>query len=307
MQEDVKKQETREDNKDSAKILISDSDLKDILKRLLKSSRRPKKQLKNAPFFILANGVPFLCNTKGKNNWEVEKKECLLDRPPRRRGNVFFSDLNGWADYVLNFKTKDSNVYICAKGTIFSAYCIFNDGRNGDIAEWGDYIARFDPGQSIELVKWIENDNKHMSQEDMAYFLEDRLNDIAGDGKNDPSAVQVLEAVTDLQQLTHVTFRSAVDLSNGMRKFAYVEDGGAAGEVKVPKEFLIGIPIFNNEKFFAIRVKLRYKIDRNTGALTIWYQMQQLNEVCKAAIYDLEQRIDERIKKELPIYKGREF
>ena len=50
MQEDVKKQETREDNKNkgSVEILISDSDLKDISERLLGTLRRQKKKLKNA-------------------------------------------------------------------------------------------------------------------------------------------------------------------------------------------------------------------------------------------------------------------
>lgn len=62
-----------------------------------------------------------------------------------------------------------------------------------------------------------------MSQIEFAEFLDEHIADIVGDGKRAPSAAEVLEAVTNLNDVRNVTFGSKVSLANGMASFVYTE------------------------------------------------------------------------------------
>lgn len=293
------------DKKKTFALAVSEKVLKKLAKSVQKK-RKTKRRFMNAPYFASVNGMPIIMKQTSKDSWEATDREDLLHAPLRRKGNLSFDNLDGWAKFVKQFQTDESNIYIQAdlREFTFKATTIFNDGHKGDEPAWRDYRAEFSPDKSTQFMNWMEHNNRNMRQEEMAYFLEDHLDDIVGDDINSPSAAQVLEAVTDLRQLTNVSFRSGVDLSNGMRKFEFVEKDGSNGSVSVPREFLIGIPVFEDETVFTIRARLRYKIDRNDGSLMFWYQLQQIERVFKTAITQLQTRLEELIADEIPIYKG---
>ena len=77
------------------------------------------------------------------------------------------------------------------------------------------------------------------------------------------------------------------------------------GHVSVPAEFLIGIPVFEDGPAYTIRAKLRYRIDRSSGELRLWYELQQLQRVFAKAIEANVQKLEELLSGELPIYSGR--
>ena len=127
------------------------------------------------------------------------------------------------------------------------ASAVFNDIKR-DQPNWRDQVAKYEPEKSIEWGDWNSNNKKRMSQIEFAEFLDEHIADIVGDGKRAPSAAEVLEAVTNLNDVRNVTFGSKVSLANGMASFVYTEKSpsGAVseGHVSVPAEFLIGIPVF---------------------------------------------------------------
>ena len=89
-----------------------------------------------------------------------------------------------------------------------------------------------------------------------------------------------------------------------MASFAYTEKTGGEKKLEVPTEFIIGIPIFAGGQPHAIRVKLRYRINRNTGELTLWFELMQIQKVFKQAIDTVAGYIKDELKEQLPIYTG---
>lgn len=188
------------------------------------------------------------------------------------------------------------------------ASAVFNDIKR-DQPNWRDQVAKYEPEKSIEWGDWNSNNKKRMSQIEFAEFLDEHIADIVGDGKRAPSAAEVLEAVTNLNDVRNVTFGSKVSLANGMASFVYTEKSpsGAVseGHVSVPAEFLIGIPVFEDGPAYTIRAKLRYRIDRSGGELRLWYELQQLQRVFAKAMEAHVQKLEELLSGELPIYSGR--
>ena len=82
-----------------------------------------------------------------------------------------------------------------------------------------------------------------------------------------------------------------------MASFVYTEKSpsGAVseGHVSVPAEFLIGIPVFEDGPAYTIRAKLRYRIDRSSGELRLWYELQQLQRVFAKAMEAHVQKLEE--------------
>lgn len=263
-----------------------------------------------APFVFEVEGVPMVAKPVGRHSWEVTGREDLLQAPTRIK-NFFllFNDIESFCQYVKDYKTDSTNLYLTKsiKSLIFTASAVFNDIKRGQ-PNWRDQVAKYEPEKSIEWGDWNSNNKKRMSQIEFAEFLDEHIADIVGDGKWAPSAAEVLEAVTNLNDVRNVTFSSKVSLANGMASFAYTEKSpsGAVseGHVSVPAEFLIGIPVFEDGPAYTIRAKLRYRIDRSSGELRLWYELQQLQRVFAKAMESHVQKLEELLSGELPIYSG---
>ncbi len=115
---------------------------------------------------------------------------------------------------------------------------------------------------------------------------------------------------------TEISYRNGYEhrldvlgIGYGMASFVYTEKSpsGAVseGHVSVPAEFLIGIPVFEDGPAYTIRAKLRYRIDRSSGELRLWYELQQLQRVFAKAMEAHVQKLEELLSGELPIYSGR--
>ncbi|WP_417150505.1 DUF2303 family protein [Parasutterella excrementihominis] len=263
-----------------------------------------------APFVFDVEGVPIVARPVGKHSWEVTDRSDLLKTPTRIK-NFFllFNDIESFCQYVKDYKTDSTNLYLTKsiKSLIFMASAVFNDIKR-DQPNWRDQVAKYEPEKSIEWGDWNSNNKKRMSQIEFAEFLDEHIADIVGDGKRTPSAAEVLEAVTNLNDVRNVTFGSKVSLANGMASFVYTEKSpsGAVseGHVSVPAEFLIGIPVFEDGPDYTIRAKLRYRIDRSSGELRLWYELQQLQRVFAKAMEAHVQKMEELLSGELPIYSG---
>lgn len=154
----------------------------------------------------------------------------------------------------------------------FKVLAVFNDNKR-ETSNWCDQRAYYVPCFSPEWKEWNQNNATKLNQVEMAEFIENHIEDIYSDRDKGVSAAEVYEAVSNLHDCRNVTFSSRVNVSNGMASFAYTEKTGGEKKLEVPTEFLIAIPIFASGQLHSIRVKLRYRINRNTGELTLWFEL----------------------------------
>lgn len=258
-----------------------------------------------APFTFELEGVPFIAKPSCDGSWVVDKQSDLMERPKRNTLTISFKDLDSFCNYVRDHATEDSSLYLQPniKKLEFSALACIDDCKR-NLPNWRQEKVTYVPETSLEWVEWTQNNKKRMGQEDFALFLEEHLCDIVDDASGKTTALTLLTAVTNLYEVRNVTYGSKVSLSNGMASFEFKEQNGESGKIQVPTEFVLGIPVFEDGPAYTIRAKLRYRIDRNTGSLCLWFELQLINRIFKNAIERQSKAISEKLSNVLPIYDG---
>lgn len=258
-----------------------------------------------APFTFKLEGVPFIAKPSCDGSWDVDKQSDLMERPKRNTLTISFKDLDSFCNYVRDHATEDSSLYLQPniKKLEFSALACIDDCKR-NLPNWRQEKVTYIPETSLEWEEWTKNNKEKMRQEEFALFLEEHLCDIVDDTNGKTTALTLLQAVTNLYEVRNVTYGRTVSLSNGMASFEFREEDGQKGQIQVPTEFVVGIPVFEDGPAYTIRAKLRYRIDRNSGALCLWYELQLINRNFKNAIERQSKAISEKLSNVLPIYDG---
>lgn len=261
-----------------------------------------------APFTFELEGVPFIAKPSADGAWSVQGYSELMERPKRNDFTILFKDLDSFCNYVRDHATEDSSLYLRPdiKKLEFSAIAYIDDCKRNS-PNWRQEKVTYVPETSVEWEEWTKNNKQKMRQEDFALFLEEHLCDIVDDVNGKTTALTLLQAVTNLYEVRNVTYGRTVSLSNGMASFEFREEDGQKGQIQVPTEFVVGIPVFEDGPdgpAYTIRAKLRYRIDRNSGALCLWYELQLINRIFKNAIERQSNAISEKLTNVLPIYNG---
>lgn len=218
--------------------------------------------------------------------YEVKNLESLLANPTRKRGSVTLRDVKSFVTLVKAETTVSTRIYGNYNNPGFVA--VFNDhGITG--AGWQDHRAVFHCPVSTEWTTWTKNSGNRMNQEQFAQFIEDNLPDIA-----QPPAADMLEISRTLEAKKKVNFASGVRLSNGQNQLTYEEEisGTAAkGQIQVPEEFTIGIPVLEGGIKYAVTARLRYRILE--GKMQMWFELVRPHKILEDAIKEVWFQIEQ--------------
>lgn len=258
-------------------------------------------ELTAAPFIESINGIPHIFTPEGEGAWAYHERADLLDAPARKTGTLIAHDVDS---YIALLKRHGSlatcNVYLDVDYTASKVYAIaiFNDHNdgNGDPG-WRDYRCTFAPKFSEEWKRWTAGHKAPMEQVKFAHFLEENIADIVQPADTKlPSGADLLTFATTLTETRKVKYGSGVNLQNGMVQIEFIEEGdnGTKGKLDLYREFTIGVRPYFNGDAYQVRAWLRYRIDRNTGAIAFWYELQRHDR----ALEDASKAIIERIKTE---------
>lgn len=123
---------------------------------------------------------------------------------------------------------------------------------------------------SEEFKRWAEMENTFHGQAEFAAFLEENAVDVI-----DPEPAILIEISRDLEGTQGVTFKSSTRLENGDRSFVYETETRAKGDIKVPSEFVLSIPLYDGEQPVELRCAFRWRI--SSGQLQmgfIWRRVE---------------------------------
>lgn len=107
------------------------------------------------------------------------------------------------------------------------------------------------------------------SQAEFAAFLEENANDVV-----DPEPGILIEISRDLEATQGVTFASRTRLESGDRAFTYETETKTKGELRVPREFTLNIPLYNGEP--AIEIKCAFRFQVTAGGLLLGYEWRRV-------------------------------
>jgi len=230
---------------------------------------------------MVGNGVPAVILPEGFILQTLEKYQTT---PARKSGTTQLHDAESFIAVVRDQKNGSTRLFSTLNPPTFTA--VFN--HHADDAGWGDHAAKYNAPLSPEWKAWTDADGRQSSQVELAQFIENNLVDVV-----EPDGATLLEICRTLEAKKKVNFASSIRLSDGSHQFTYEEDvqGSAQkGQLKVPEQFVIGIPVFENGEKWRVDVRLRFRIS-DGGKLTMWLELIRPHKVIEEAVKELREQI----------------
>ncbi|MVT38615.1 DUF2303 family protein [Acidovorax citrulli] len=235
-------------------------------------------------------GTPLVILPAGFN---VHLLPQLLEAPTRKKGTTVLNDAASFVAVVNDQKGEDTRLFSTIDPPTFTA--VFN--HIAEAAGWGDHRAKYNAPLAPEWAAWTGMDGKKQNQVDLAQFIENNLVDVAfleQDGHpGSPDGSTLLEVCRTLEAKKKVDFKSAIRLADGSTQFTYDEDvqGSARqGQLQVPEQFSLAIPVFENGAKWRVDVRLRYRI-QDGGNLVMWLELIRPQKVIEGAVLELREQI----------------
>jgi uncharacterized protein YfdQ (DUF2303 family) len=246
--------------------------------------------------------------------------------PRFRRGTATMLSLDSLIEHLNRFKDADSVVFADDDRVAPSITAVIDyhpKGEPGTAARFGRHRSTFAFPLSDEWKAWVKGNAEVMSMTDFAAFLEERLPDILalipgedqlsediekmvtalGGEEIIASPTRLMELSRGLQVNETSTVREVVNLATGEGQVQWeaTHNDATGAPLRVPKVFMIGIPVFRNGWLYRIAARLRYR--KTQGKIVFWYELWRVDRTFDHAFKEAVGRVKDET--ELPVLIGK--
>lgn len=212
--------------------------------------------------------------------------EHILEQPIRKRGRFTLLDIASFIRFVNEHKQAGTRIF--QKEGRFVAVIDFHLPTPKG-SSWTEFRAAFESNYSEQWKLWNSKDGQWQAQRQFAEFIEENASDVV-----DPSPAAMLEISRTLEAKKDVIFKQSTRLENGDSSIRYEETtqakAGANGELEVPKNMAINIPMFFGMPPNNIPLRLKFAIDN--GRLQLRYEIIRKIELLQWAAKILVERVN---------------
>lgn len=221
--------------------------------------------------------------------------EKLAERPFRLHQCVTLQTPESFIAYYNRFADTDSVIFFDIDKNKFEAVLDYHEADDGENEpRHGLHKAYYTCPKTPEWSQWEQNDNKKMSQEDFALFIEDNLREITS-----PEPATMLEIATSLKAKMDVDWQSNIKLDNGQVQMAYREtingQAGVTGQLEIPQIIELTLQPFVGGPAYPLQARFRYRV--NGGNLVMWYTLVRPRRIIDDATDDVYALIEAQITK----------
>ena len=213
------------------------------------------------------------------------------ERPERIKQTVAVFDADSFVEYYKLFKDADSRAFAdevsCSVLAVLDYHQFDNDEPQS--ARWCSHRVHLKLRQSVEWQAWVGNNNKPLTQQVFAEFLEQHSMAISA-----PRPAAIIEMASDLHATTEVDFGSGLRQQDGQIKFKYTETtkssvGGSS--LQVPDRFTLSIPVFVGADRVNMEALLRFRV--KDAKLSFFFTLVRPDEVIRSAFLAARAKIAE--------------
>lgn len=252
-----------------------------------------------ASILTLPNGCPVVVHPAGWTAASIEK--WVPPRPPAFRfANVEMSSVISLVDYLARFGGPASTIYMDPDAHAIVSVLDDGDGKTtGRRVDRVSYAAEFD--EAFEA--WSKACAQPMGRADFVRFVEDNDRHFIT-----PNGATMRTLVKQLDILRTVEFRQLErdDTAANDVTLHYQTTTQEKGDVKLPGDIKIGIPVFAQLRPFQIDLRFRYDLDN--GRLLFYLRMPERTRIIdgawQAVTTELEQLLSKTERKETPVFIG---
>lgn len=244
----------------------------------------------------LPPGVSVLALPEGHRH-EVLDLDAFNARPRFLRQTVRLCTADDLAEYVLAYDAGRTRIFADPDSRNIEAVLDYHEGPAGDGAPAAArcyHRARCDVQFDPAFAAW-HGLTGEIGQKAFAEFLEDRAEDAVA-----PEPADLMEVAQRFDAMRKVEFRSAVNLADGTRQFAYQEADSVQGAVAVPRTIALRVPVLEGQAPRDFAVRFGYRID--DGKLLFRVRIHRCEDLLRAAWDDLVAALREAAK--VPVHLG---
>lgn len=229
------------------------------------------------PRIVTQSGIPFAVIPAAAQVVSLEQFAFSqhAERPERIRQTVTVLDPQSFIEYYTRFSDEESRVFAYEPQNMITAILDYH----GSEPRWGQHKLILAMRHSEEWTRWAGANNKQMTQQAFAEFLEQNSIDIIN-----PAPAAMMDVARDLIANTEVEFGSGLRMSDGQVKFKYTETVRASvngGTVTVPEQFQLALPVYVGGERVYMDALLRFRV--KDGKLSLWYTLIRPEEVLRSA------------------------
>lgn len=165
---------------------------------------------------------------------------------------------------------------------------------------WSRDSVRYAPKLSRQYLAWTQFVAEPKSQDAFADFLEDNVDDIA-ERDGFPLKLDLIKMARDLHVSVGQKLSRTVDPASGDVTFSFQAETGGQGKTKIPREFLLGIPVFDgSDVIYAIRVSTKLQLAGERAFFAM--KLRNADVALEDAFADVKKAVAEKCS--IPVFAG---
>lgn len=224
--------------------------------------------------------------------------------PRRRKGTSNHSELASFIEHIIRFKDADSAVFADTGAVRMTAVLDYHQAGADKPPRWGEHRSVYVCPLSEQWRLWTANNGVKLAQDAFAQFIEDNMQDLAsptgnGDDKDFPMPSDVLTMARNLVIQSKGEFSRSINPTTGESSLV-CKNENVTGSTKIPRAFLIGIPVFEAGAMY--RVEARMRMDMSSGRPSFSYVLYQPEVIKRDAFGEVRQMVKEQTA--LPVFAG---
>lgn len=259
------------------------------------------------PRIEYVDDTPILIKDEQGNYESLEK---YLNVPTRTRLRETLTVFKYYLEALkTRFNKAEATIYARnvtnQKYNDFTFHGVAHDCRTRD--QWrDDFTIDWKGVFTVSARDWLMNDEKGLSQEEFALFLDKHLNDIVASENCEnlkfagyPTKAELFNFVTTLEDSKNQKFAKKVNIQNGDVSVSLEKQSndGTIQRLKLFERFAINLQIYEGFPTYQVTAKLRYRV--NNGQVVFFYDIEGLEELF---IENRTWAILEIKKLELPVF-----
>lgn len=203
--------------------------------------------------------------------------------PDRKTGTYTVVDVPSFAAYLAKHGEEHTEVWGSRDSAKIDAVINAHAGSEYG-AHHEDHNAVLQLRHSDDWKDWANADGQWKSQVEFAEFIEDHRPNF---GK--PTAAEMLELAQTFRSTNRVEFGSSHRVKSGETSLQYAEvhdaKAGKKGELTIPDEISIAMPVYDQGKPYLLTARLRYRI--NNGQLLLGFKLNRPKDTLQSAFDDV--------------------
>lgn len=205
--------------------------------------------------------------------------ERFQPQPRRKQEHLELHDADSFGAYVVRHRSEERTT-LYADLDRQQVIAVLNDSAKEEPG-WGDHRAHLTLKHTDPWKRWTSLDGEPLTQEQFAEHIEQGLPEIS-----DPPAAEMYELAQTFAATIGANFRQTGKLHSGQRALHYEENiearAGEQGDITIPKEFHLRLPVFEGGQTYDLVARLRYRITRE-AKLSLSYHLVRPEDVVREA------------------------